>query len=175
MWQILGLRVSRILVNKASGDSVLHVLGSKYTPPPSQPANDGFPLEFLLKGPQTELRTLSQNCEQTLQKLRTDRVMNKRAFLRNVWGEEIVPENAPSKKILQPSTRASGLLSRRFLYRRNRATSPEGDGKRTVRGVRNPFFGGVSFVRFSSPLFFPPPHGVLWIGHSLRSRANPDR
>ena len=31
-----------------------------------------------------------------------------------------------------------------------------------TRGVQNPFLGGVSFVRFSSPLFFPPPHGVLW-------------
>ena len=35
--------------------------------PPSHPANEGFPLEFLLKGPQTELRTLSQNCEQNKQ------------------------------------------------------------------------------------------------------------
>ena len=42
--------------------------------------SDGLPLDFLLKGPQTELRTLSQNCEQTLQKLRTNRIMNKRAF-----------------------------------------------------------------------------------------------
>ena len=40
-------------------------------PPPSNQQNDGFPLEFLLKGPQTELRALSQNYEQTLQKLRT--------------------------------------------------------------------------------------------------------
>ena len=30
-----------------------------------------------------------------------------------------------------------------------------------VWGVQNPFLGGVSFVRFFSPLFFPPPHGVL--------------
>ena len=51
------------------------------TPPPPNQQNDGFPLEFLLKGPQTELRTLSQNCEQTLQKLRTNRIMNKPAFL----------------------------------------------------------------------------------------------
>ena len=50
-------------------------------PPPPNQQSDGFPLEFLLKGPQTELRTLSQNCEQTLQKLRTNRIMNKRAFL----------------------------------------------------------------------------------------------
>ena len=51
------------------------------TPPPPNQQNDGFPLEFLLKGPQTELRTLSQNCEQTLQKLRTNRITNKPAFL----------------------------------------------------------------------------------------------
>ena len=50
-------------------------------PPPPNQQSDGFPLEFLLRGPQTELRTLSQNCEQTLQKLRTNRIMNKRAFL----------------------------------------------------------------------------------------------
>ena len=52
----------------------------------------------------------------------------------------------------------TGLLSRGILYRENRATTPEGGGKRTVRGgVQNPFFAGVSFVRFSSPLFSHPP------------------
>ena len=30
-----------------------------------------------------------------------------------------------------------------------------------TRGVQNLFLGRVSFMRFSSPLFFPPPHGVL--------------
>ena len=50
-------------------------------PPPPNQRNEGFPLESLLEGPQTELRTLSQNCEQTLQKLRTNRIMNKQAFL----------------------------------------------------------------------------------------------
>ena len=50
-------------------------------PPPPNQQNDGFPLEFLLKGPQTELRTLSKFCEQTLEELRTNRIMNKRAFL----------------------------------------------------------------------------------------------
>ena len=51
------------------------------TPLPKQ-RSDGFPLEFLLKGPQAELRTstLSQNCEQTLQKLRTERIMNNGHF-----------------------------------------------------------------------------------------------
>ena len=43
-----------------------------------------FLLEFLLKGPQTELQTLSQNCKQTLQKLRTNRIVNKRAFLKYI-------------------------------------------------------------------------------------------
>ena len=53
-------------------------------PSPPNQQNDGFHLEFLFKGPQTELRTLSQNYEQTLQKLRTNRIMNKRAFLK-LW------------------------------------------------------------------------------------------
>ena len=82
--------------------------------------------------------------------------------VQNVWGEENVPENALSRKFLDPSKRAFGLLFRGFLYRKNRALTPEGGGKRTVRGgVQNPFLGGVPFVRFSTPLLFPPPHGVL--------------
>ena len=32
-----------------------------FDPPPPNQQNEGFPLEFLLNGPQTELRTLSQN------------------------------------------------------------------------------------------------------------------
>ena len=59
----------------------LFTIFAPLNPPPPNQQNAGFPLEFLLKGPQTELRTLSQNCEQTLQKLRTNRIMNKRAFL----------------------------------------------------------------------------------------------
>ena len=75
-----------------------------------------------------------------------------------------VPENALSRKFLDPSKRASGLLCRGFLYRKNRALTPEGGGKRTVGGgVQNPFLGGVSFVRFSTPLLFPPPrHGIVY-------------
>ena len=62
-------------------------------------------------------------------------------------GGENVPENALSRKFLDPSKRASGLLCRGFLHRKNRALTPEGGGKRTVRGgVQNPFLGGVSFV-----------------------------
>ena len=38
--------------------------------------------------------------------------------------------------------------------------APEGSGKHT-RWFQNPFLEGVSCVRLSSPLFFPPPHGVL--------------
>ena len=61
----------------------------RLTPPPNQ-QSDGFPLEFLLERPQTKLRALSQNCEQTLQKLRTNRIMNKRVFLRKVaWQRSV--------------------------------------------------------------------------------------
>ena len=96
--------------------------------------------------------------------------------VKNVWREENVPENALSRKFLDPSKKASGLLCRGFLYRKNRATTPEGGGKRTIRGgVQNLFLGGVSLVMFSSPLFFPPPHGVLWIPHSEQIRLSTRR
>ena len=64
----------------------------------------------------------------------------------NVWGRKTCQSTRPPENILDPSKRASALLSRGF----------------TVRGgSKTPFFGGVSFVRFSSPLFFHPPHGFL--------------
>ena len=70
--------------------------------------------------------------------------------------ERALPKN------LDPSKSAFGLLCRGFLYRENRALTPEGGGKRTVRGgVQNSCLGGVSFARFSTPLLFPTPHGVL--------------
>ena len=56
-----------------------HILGAPQPPPNQQ--SDGFPRELLLKGPQTELRALSQNREQTLPRERTNRIMNKQAFL----------------------------------------------------------------------------------------------
>ena len=43
----------------------VHNFCAQTLPPPNH-QNEGFSLEFLLEGPQTELRTLSQNCEQTL-------------------------------------------------------------------------------------------------------------
>ena len=43
-------------------------------PPPPNQQSDRIPLDFRLKGSQTEFWTLSQNCEQTLQKLRTKRI-----------------------------------------------------------------------------------------------------
>ena len=46
---------------------------------------------------------------------------------KRMW-EENVPGNALSRKFLDPSKRASGLLCRGFLYRKNRATTPEGGG-----------------------------------------------
>ena len=77
-----------------------------------------------------------------------------------------VPENALSRKFLDHSKRASGLLCRGFLNRKNRALTPEGGGKRTVGGgVQKPFLAGVSFVRFSTPLLFSTPP---WCPLSLR-------
>ena len=78
--------------------------------------------------------------------------------VQNVWGEENVPENALSRKFLDPSKRASGLLCRGFLYRKNRAVTPEGGGKRTVRGgSKTPFWEGCHSWGFPPPSFFHPP------------------
>ena len=69
-----------ILGNASLFTKFLFTIFVPLDPPPPNQQSDGFPLGFLLKAPETELRTLSQNCEQTLQKLRTNRIMNKRAF-----------------------------------------------------------------------------------------------
>ena len=46
-------------------------------------------------------------------------------------------------KIFGPLQKAFGLLCPGFLYRKNRALTPEGGGKRTVRGgVQKPFWEG---------------------------------
>ena len=69
-----------------------------------------------------------------------------------------VPENALSRALLDPSKRASGLLCRGFLYRKNRALTREGGGKRTVRGGPKPLFGrGVIREVFHPPPFSSPP------------------
>ena len=77
------LRIRRKLGLSPLGTVHETVLGHLLTlnPPPQNSEVMDFPLEFLLKGPQTELRTLSQHCEQTLRKLQTNRIINKRAFL----------------------------------------------------------------------------------------------
>ena len=67
---MLALQSLQILVEKQIGNArlftkCLFTIFVPLNPPPPNQQSDGFPLEFLLKGPQTELRTLSQNCEQT--------------------------------------------------------------------------------------------------------------
>ena len=49
-----------------------------------------------------------------------------------IWGEENVPENALSRNCCwNPCKSASGLLCGGFLYRKNRALTPEQGGRRT--------------------------------------------
>ena len=64
----------------------------------------------------------------------------------NVWGEENVPENAPSRKFLNPFKRSSDLLSPEFLNRIYRALpmTPE-KGVEHVQdkeGSNTPFWEG---------------------------------
>ena len=77
----------------------------------------------------------------------------------NVWRKECVPENALSRKFLDSSKRASGLLCRGILYRKNRALTPEGGDKTyRTRGGPKPLLGrGVIREVFQPPLFSTPP------------------
>ena len=82
---------------------------SPINPPPPNQQDDGFPLQFLLEGPQTQLRTLSQSCEQTLQKLRTQKiglknVQENQKFRKGVDGQRRLARGNP------PCARDSGLL-----------------------------------------------------------------
>ena len=78
--------------------------------------------------------------------------------LKNVWGEENVPENALSRKSLEPSKRASVLLCGGFLYRKTEPGHLRGvenvpyDG-----GSKTPFGEGCHSWGFPSPLFSTPP------------------
>ena len=50
----------------------------------------------------------------------------------NVWGEENVPENALSRKFLDPCKRASGLLCR-FIFVQEKQSTDTGGGWKTYR------------------------------------------
>ena len=69
------LRRGSLVGNASLFMNFLFAIFVPLNPPPPNQQNDAIPLDFLSKEPQTELRTLSQNCEQTLQKLRTNRTM----------------------------------------------------------------------------------------------------
>ena len=62
-------------------------------------------------------------------------------------------------KSFGPLQRASVLLCRGVMFRKNRALTPEGGGKRTVRGGRSKTPSGRGVIRevFLPPSFFHPP------------------
>ena len=75
-------------------------------PPPPNQQNEGFPLEFLLEGPQTELRTLSQNCEETLQKSGVNKSARERI------GRQNLSQKVPSKRGLSESYFLQGIIGK---------------------------------------------------------------
>ena len=77
--------------------------------------------------------------------------------VQNVWGRKTYQRTRPPDKFWTPPKELLVCSVVDFCTWKNRALTPEGGGKRTARGVQNPFLGGVSFVRFSNPLLFPPP------------------
>ena len=60
--------------------------------------------------------------------------------MQNVWGEENVLDNAPSRKFLDPSMEASGLLTCEFVQEKQSTDSsrvqdvPDEGGSKTVLG-----------------------------------------
>ena len=68
--------------------------------------------------------------------------------------EKMYQTMRPPDKFLDPSKWASGLFNLAVLYRKQSNDTWKCTRR---RGIRKPFLEGVSFVRFSSPLFFPPP------------------
>ena len=71
--------------------------------------------------------------------------------------ERALPEKfwTPPKKLLVCSVVD-------FCTGKKQSTDTRGGWKTyRTRGVQKPVLGGVSFVRFSTPLSLPPPHGVL--------------
>ena len=84
--------------------------------------------------------------------------------VQNVWGRKTYqrtrsPENfwTPPTELLFCSVLDFCTVKTEHWHLRGVENVPYEGG-----GVQNPFLGGVSFVRVSTPLFFPPPHGVLW-------------
>ena len=68
--------------------------------------------------------------------------------------------DALSRQFLDPSERerASGLLRRGFLYRKNRALTPEGVENVPYEGGPKPLFGRGVIREVSLPPLSPPPH-----------------
>ena len=79
--------------------------------------------------------------------------------VQDVWGEENVPENERIlPKIFGPLQKnISGLPKRGLLYRKSRATTLEGCGKRTRRRGSKTLFGRGLLREVFLPIFFPPP------------------
>ena len=81
--------------------------------------------------------------------------------VQNVWEEENVPENAPSRKILDPSKRALLVCSiMDFCTGRTEQRHPRGVENVPYEGGPKPlFFFGRGVIRevFHPPLFSTPP------------------
>ena len=75
-------------------------------------------------------------------------------------GEENVPDNAPIQKHFRTPLNLKELLVCSILdFCTGKAENDTCAGWKTyhTKGCPKPFLGGVSFVRFSTPLFFPTP------------------
>ena len=77
---------------------------------------------------------------------------------KRMGGGGMYQRTRPPEKFLDPSKRASGLPSHGFLYRKNRATTPEGvENVPYEEGPKPPSGRGVIREVFLPPSFFDPP------------------
>ena len=110
-------------------------------------------------------------------------LLNDMGGMPNVWGNEDVPENAPSRQLLEPLKLQKEVLACSIVGLRQRETElrmwaqpnchvynermiEESKKDHPGPSVQSPFSGRVSFARFSSPvclLFLGPERAFQWI------------
>ena len=99
--------------------------------------------------------------------------------VQNVWGGakrmgggKCTRQRTLQKKKSDPSKRASGVLSLGFLYRKNRAATPEGGGKRARRrGSKTSFWERCPSRGFPPLSFFHPPMASSDLGSWTSARS----
>ena len=79
----------------------------------------------------------------------------------------VLRSSSPATGVIWALRAQSRKKVRKWVPGASRPRGSKKSKKSPKEWVQNPFLGGVSFVRFSTPLLFPPPHGVWILGEFL--------